>query len=154
MKTPRRSHRSLVPAAPALVATLAAALLVTGCTDFIGSSNPQPTINAVLADEVREIGVSAGPGFIRFQGHITTVNRCQQLTAELESFSESAVAEIAVVAEALEPCPNDQETTWNYIGNVQNISAGTYDVTVTHRFENQDLPSQVVFEGQLTVEPR
>lgn len=131
------------------------AVSVTACTDFLGSSSPRPTLDAVVADEVRPINVESGPGFIRFQGHITTSIRCQQIEAKLNRYSESdGVIDLAVEARALDSCTDPRETTWNYIGNLQGIPAGNYAVTVRHRFRNQDGNDRTVFEGQLTVEPR
>lgn len=159
MKTKRRrSSRAAGLRTTAGAALAAGVLLTAGCGDFIGSSTPQPTIQAVEADQPRAIDVTGGAGFLRFEGNITTTTRCQGIVAELDNFSEpngsGGEADIAVEARAEEPCPDDQETTFNYIGNLNGIQAGTYSVTVTHRFQNQDLPSQTVFEGQLEVASR
>lgn len=137
------------------VVLLLAVSLLAGCTDFLSSASPRPTLNAVVADETRPIDVTAGPGFIRYEGHLTTPVRCQEMRAKLDRYSESnGVIDLVVEAKALEGCPNRQETTWNYIGNLQSVPPGDYSVTLTHRFVNQDGPTRTVFEGQLTVTPR
>lgn len=150
-----RSSPGRRPALAAALACLALVSLLTGCTDFLGSASPRPTLDAVVANETRPINVTAGPGFIRFEGHLTTAVECQEMRAKLDRYSESnGVIELAVEAKALEACPNQQETTWNYIGTLTSVPAGDYSVTVRHRFVNQDVPDETVFEGQLTVSPR
>lgn len=134
------------------LALLASASLLTACSGFLGSASPRPVLNAVIADSPREIDVVGGAEFIRFEGNITTSSRCQEIRARLDRFSESdGVIDIAVVARELEGCPNQEETTWNYVGNLQGITPGEYAVTVEHRFPESDRSSQVVFDGRLTV---
>lgn len=130
--------------------------LLSGCNDIFGSSNPKPTIQAIKATgDLQAPLAEGGPRFLRFEGNITTPNDCQQLQAKLDRFSTSnGVIDVVVEATAVEPCPNEQETVWNYTGVLQDVDAGTYTVTIGHRFENQDRSSEVVFEGQVEVPPR
>lgn len=142
------------PPAAGLV-LLVAVSLTSGCGGIFGGETLRPTIKAVKADETRAFNVSAGPGFVRFEGHITTAVECQEIRATLDQYSSSnGEIDLVVEARALEGCPNQQQTTWNYIGNLQSVEPGDYTVTVTHRFENQDLPTEEVVQGQVTVSPR
>lgn len=137
-----------------LVGAVAALALLGGCTDITGGDDPRPSFDAVQADSgsVEEHRATAGARTIRFQGNITTDDRCQRMSAQVEEFSSSqGVADIEVLAEGLENCPNEAETTWNYLGRLVDVPSGEYDVTIRHRFENPDRSSQVVFEGQVSV---
>lgn len=136
---------------------VAGVVLLAGCDGGIfGSSNPRPTIQAVRADQdLRAFDARGGPRFLRFEGNITTPTRCQQLRAKLDRFSESnGVIDLFVEATAVEPCPNEEETVWNYLGNLQDVDPGTYSVTIEHRFKDQDKASEVVFDGQVEIQPR
>lgn len=144
------------PVAAAAV-LLAGGALLAGCSDPFGSSNPKPTIQAVKAGDnaPRGFDASGGARALRFEGHIDTPNDCQQIRARLDRFSTSnGVIDLFVEAEVVEPCPNDLQTTWNYLGRLRDVDAGTYDVTIEHRFKNQDVESTVVLEKQVEILPR
>lgn len=136
----------------ALLAVGFTVVLVSGCG--VGGPSSRPTLAATIAGEgeVQEIDVSSGPETILFEGNITTDNTCQQIRAELDRFNEGqGIVDIAVEAETLSGCPNDEVTTWNYLGRMVAVDPGDYDVTVEHRFTNSDRESAVVFDGTVTV---
>lgn len=153
---PNGTHSSRARSLVAAAALLAGVVLLPGCNDIFGSSDPQPTIQAIVAEEEpRATAVTGGAGFLRFEGNITTETRCQDLRAKLDRFSESnGVIELRIEASALDPCPDERETVWNYLGSLQAVEPGVYSVTVEHRFQNQDRASKVVFEGQAEIVPR
>ena len=137
-----------------IVAFLVASAL--GCTDLFGTSTePRPTFNAVVAGDSapQAYSASAGGGFMRFRGNVQTDDRCQQMKAELDEYSESdGRLGLVVDVEALDPCPNEQETVWNYIITLNDLPPGDYGVSVEHRFDGTDRAPEVVFEGSVTVE--
>lgn len=136
---------------------LVGGVLLAGCSDPFGSSNPKPTLQAVKAGDnaPRGFDASGGARALRFEGHIVTPNDCQQIRARLDRFSESnGVIDLFVEAEVVDPCPNDLQTTWNYLGRLRDVDAGTYDVTIEHRFKNQEGGSTVVLEEQVEILPR
>lgn len=152
----RGSHPARRRSLAASSVLLAAAVLLSGCEDITGGSNPRPTIQAVkVTDEISAFDASGGAGSLRFEGNITTPNDCQQLRAKLDRFSESnGVVDLVVEATAVEPCPNEEETVWNYLGRLNDVEPGTYAVTIEHRFRNQDVASEVVLEKQVEILPR
>lgn len=143
---------------PTGVALITAFVLVSalGCTDlFSTSTEPRPTFNAVVAGDSapQPYSASAGSGFMRFRGNVRTENRCQQMKAELDEYSESdGRLGLVVDINALEPCPNDQETVWNYLITLNDLPPGEYGVSVEHQFDGSGSGSEVVFEGNVTVE--
>lgn len=136
----------------AVLAALLTAVLVSACG--VGGPSSRPSLRATIAEDGQgqAIEVTSGPETIVFQGSMTTDNTCQQIRAKLDTFSEGqGIVDLVIEAETLEGCPNDQTTTWNYAGRMLSVAAGEYAVTMEHRFRNSDRPSEVVFEGTLTV---
>ena len=153
--TGRTADVASVPTGTALVAAFVV-VSALGCTDlFSTSTEPRPTFNAVVAGDSapQAYSASAGSGFMRFRGNVRTENRCQQMKAELDEYSESdGRLGLVVDINTLEPCPNDQETVWNYLITLTDLPPGDYGVSVEHRFEGSGSGSEVVFEGDVTVE--
>lgn len=149
----RRPSSNLLSTSAGVAVMAALTLLAAvGCTGILDSSAPTPTFQAqVAADNAPEpFTPTAGSGFFRFRGHITTPNRCQDMRARLERFSESnGVIELVVDAETIPGCAEGQETLWNYLITLNGVPAGDYSVTVTHVFEDGGT-SEVVFEGDLS----
>lgn len=139
----------------ALVLFLLVAVL-TACVDLGGPGlTPTLTANKAAEGEAQPVQVSGGVEFVRFVGSIQTDNECQKIIAKLDRISEGqGILELAVVAETLEGCPVNDETTWNYVGQLIGVAAGTYDVTLRHRFENSSRPTKVVFAEPITVRVR
>lgn len=120
----------------------------------VGGPSSQPSLRATMAGDggAQAIAVSSGPATIIFEGNITTDNTCQQIRANLGTFSEGrGIVELIIEAETLDNCPNQEVTVWNYLGRMVNVDPGDYDVTMEHQFRNSDRPSAVVFEGTITV---
>ncbi len=137
-----------------VLAACLAAVSLTGCLD-IGGPSLTPTLTAGPVSQggaPQPISVSGGVEFVRFLGNITTDNECQKMVPELDRISESqGILELSIIAETIDGCPVQDETTWNYVGQLIGVEAGAYDVKVRHRFLNSARPTEVVFDGPITV---
>lgn len=145
-----------MPSSPASALVVAAVVVVaTGCGDlFSTSTGPVPTFNATVATDSgpQPYVPSVGSEFLRFRGNVTTSTRCQEMKTELDRYSRSdGVIDLVLKIEGVTPCPDQQETLWNYLITLNGLDPGDYTLTVEHQFQDGEGTSGIVFEGGITV---
>lgn len=132
-----------------LLVALAGAGILSGCLGLdpdLGLSLDWSVLDGGLAQTAE---VSAARASILVVGQIPANLPCDPLKGDVER-DGSTVRLTMTVIEEVNFCVG-MPSTFRYIATVLNVEAGVRRVVVEHRFENDDRPAQIVFEGEVEV---
>lgn len=133
----------------ALVGTLFLAGTLCGCLGLdpdLGLTLDWSVLEGGLPSEVE---VNSGRATIHVVGHIPANLPCDPLSGDIERRGNTVRLTVTVIEE-VNFCLGGP-STFRYAATVVNVQPGVERVVVEHRFENDDRPSEIVFEGDLDV---
>lgn len=127
-----------------LVSSLLLAVAISGCGLFSDSTDLEFAYRESSPGQTVEASFDASAissGQIVFVGQLNTPNPCYRLEGKLSENGRQLTLDISAERSGSTTC----ETIvgrFIYEGAIQNLSAGTYDVTVRHRYDQTGWPTK------------